>query len=50
MYTLAVQNAFPIQRVGVVTAAVQFFRNMGSTVGVAILGTIVNNRFHDQFA
>ncbi|MBF6612893.1 MAG: DHA2 family efflux MFS transporter permease subunit [Chloroflexi bacterium] len=49
MYTLVVQNAFPIQRVGVVTAAVQFFRNMGSTVGVAVLGTIVNNQFRDSF-
>ncbi len=49
LYTLAVQNAFPIQRVGVVTAAVQFFRNMGSTVGTAVLGTIVNNQFHDRF-
>jgi EmrB/QacA subfamily drug resistance transporter len=49
LYTLAVQNAFPIQRVGVVTAAVQFFRSIGSTVGVAILGTVVNNQFHSQF-
>jgi EmrB/QacA subfamily drug resistance transporter len=49
LYTLVVQNAFPIQRVGVVTAAVQFFRSMGSTVGVAVLGSIVNNQFHDRF-
>ena len=49
LYTLVVQNAFPIQRVGVVTAAVQFFRSIGSTVGVAVLGTVVNNRFHDKF-
>lgn len=49
LYTLVVQNSFPIERVGVVTAAVQFFRNMGSTVGVAVLGTIVNNQFHVQF-
>ncbi|MEO8288825.1 MAG: MDR family MFS transporter [Chloroflexota bacterium] len=49
LYTLAVQNAFPIQRVGVVTSAVQFFRSIGSTVGVAILGTVVNNQFHNNF-
>jgi EmrB/QacA subfamily drug resistance transporter len=49
LYTLVVQNAFPIARVGVVTAAVQFFRSIGSTVGVAILGTVVNNQFHSQF-
>jgi EmrB/QacA subfamily drug resistance transporter len=49
LYTLVVQNAFPIQRVGVVTAAVTFFRSIGSTVGVAILGTVVNNQFHTHF-
>jgi EmrB/QacA subfamily drug resistance transporter len=49
LYTLVVQNAFPIQRVGVVTATVQFFRSIGGTVGVAILGSIVNNQFHDRF-
>ncbi len=49
LYTLVVQNVFPIQRVGVVTAAVQFFRSIGSTVGVAILGTVVNNQFQSQF-
>jgi hypothetical protein len=49
LYTLVVQNAFPIQRVGVVTAAVQFFRSIGGTIGVAILGSVVNNQFHDRF-
>jgi EmrB/QacA subfamily drug resistance transporter len=48
LYTLVVQNSFPIQRVGVVTAAVTFFRSMGSTVGVALLGTVVNSQFHDN--
>jgi EmrB/QacA subfamily drug resistance transporter len=48
LYTLIVQNAFPIQRVGVVTAAVQFFRSIGSTVGVAVLGSVVNSQFHDK--
>ena len=49
LFTLAVQNAFPIQRVGVVTATLQFFRSVGSTVGVAILGTMVNNTTQAQF-
>lgn len=49
LYTLVVQNAFPIQRVGVVTSAVQFFRSIGATVGVAVLGSVVNNAFHDRF-
>ena len=49
LYTLVVQNAFPIQRMGVVTSATQFFRSIGGTVGVALLGTIVNNRFRDEY-
>ena len=48
LYTLIVQNDFPIQRVGVVTSSLQFFRSIGSTVGVAILGTVVNAQFHDR--
>lgn len=48
LYTLIVQNSFPIQRVGVVTAAMQFFRSIGSTIGVAILGTVVSNQYRDQ--
>ncbi|HMA37281.1 MAG TPA: MFS transporter, partial [Chloroflexia bacterium] len=49
LYTLVVQNAFPIQRLGVVTAATTFFRSIGGTVGLAVLGSIVNNRFQTQF-
>ena len=49
LYTLVIQNAFPMSRVGVVTAALQFFRSIGGTVGVAVLGGIVNSQFHDKF-
>jgi hypothetical protein len=49
LYTLVVQNAFPLQRVGVVTAALTFFRSIGGTVGTAILGTLVNAQFHERF-
>lgn len=49
LFTLVVQNAFPIQRVGVVTAAVTFFRSIGGTVGVAVLGSVVNSQFHSAF-
>ena len=48
MPTLIVQNAFPITRLGVVTSATTFFRSIGGTVGVAILGPVVNNRFQSQ--
>ncbi len=40
LFTLAVQNAVPPERIGVATAAVTFFRQMGMTVGIAIAGTM----------
>ncbi|MFN8590544.1 MAG: MDR family MFS transporter [Thermomicrobiales bacterium] len=43
-FTLAVQNAFPARDLGAVTAAVQFFRSIGSTVGVALMGTFLTSR------
>jgi MFS family permease len=48
LYNLVVQNAFPITRLGVVTSAVTFFRSIGGTVGIAVLGSIVNNRFQGE--
>src|SRR5690606_15770567 len=38
---LAVQNAFPIGRLGTVTSANMFFRQMGGTLGVAVFGAMV---------
>ncbi len=49
LYTLIVQNAFPPQRLGVVTSATTFFRSIGGTIGVAVFGTIVNNRFASEY-
>jgi MFS family permease len=43
LYGIAVQNAVPLNRLGVVTSAHQFFRQIGSTVGVAIFGTLLTN-------
>lgn len=40
-YTLVVQNAATRRDLGVATAATQFFRNVGSTVGIAVFGTIL---------
>jgi hypothetical protein len=42
LYGVAVQNAVPLNRIGVVTSANQFFRQIGSTVGVAIFGTLLS--------
>ncbi len=38
---LAVQNAVPVNRLGIATSSSQFFRQIGSTVGVAIFGTLL---------
>jgi EmrB/QacA subfamily drug resistance transporter len=38
---IAVQNSVPWNERGISTAAVQFFRNMGNTVGAALLGAVL---------
>jgi EmrB/QacA subfamily drug resistance transporter len=44
-FTVIVQNQYPSNRLGEVTAGLQFFRSIGSTVGLAVFGTILNNQF-----
>ena len=41
IYTLAVQNAVSPREVGAATSSSQFFRQIGSTIGVAVFGTIL---------
>ncbi len=41
---LAVQNVVAHEQLGAATAGVTFFRSMGGAFGVALLGTILNNR------
>jgi EmrB/QacA subfamily drug resistance transporter len=45
LFTIVVQNAFPFEMLGQVTASLQFFRSIGSTIGIALLGTVMANRF-----
>lgn len=40
LYTVAIQNAVPPRQLGVTTATVTFFRQLGSTVGVTVLGAV----------
>jgi len=42
---LAVQNDAPRNRLGVVTSAVTFLRTLGGTIGIAIIGAVVNTSF-----
>ena len=43
LFSLAVQNAAPPHQMGVATSASQFFRQIGSTVGVAVFGAVLSH-------
>jgi MFS family permease len=47
--TLAVQNAIPRSSLGVGTGAVTYLRATGQVLGVAIVGTVVNNSLSTEF-
>lgn len=49
LYTLAIQNAVDVRKVGQATSASQFFRQIGGTVGVAIMGTILASTLSTAF-
>ena len=49
VFTLAVQNAVPYSMLGVATSSTTFIRNLGGAVGLAVLGSIMNNRFLTDF-
>ncbi|MFV0451194.1 MAG: MDR family MFS transporter [Propioniciclava sp.] len=46
-YTLVIQNAVDRRDLGVATASSQFFRNAGSTVGIALFGSIMTSGLND---
>jgi EmrB/QacA subfamily drug resistance transporter len=41
VFNIAVQNGFPNRQLGIVTSSMQFFRNMGATVGTAVFGYVL---------
>jgi hypothetical protein len=45
VFTLAAQNAVKMSQLGVVTSLTQFSRSIGSTLGVAVFGSLLSNRF-----
>ncbi|HZR25702.1 MAG TPA: MDR family MFS transporter [Vicinamibacterales bacterium] len=49
VYTLAVQNVAPAERMGAATSSTIFFRSIGSTVGVAAFGSMMLTRYHHEF-
>ena len=49
LFTIVVQNAFPFKYLGTVTANLSFFRSIGGTLSVAVLGSVMTNRFQSSF-
>jgi EmrB/QacA subfamily drug resistance transporter len=44
VFTIVVQNAVPMRALGVATSNLTFFRQIGGSVGLALLGTVFGNR------
>jgi EmrB/QacA subfamily drug resistance transporter len=49
VFTLAAQNAVKMNQLGVVTSLTQFARSIGSTIGVALFGSLLANQFSPAF-
>ncbi len=47
--SLVVQNAVSYQYIGVASSSSQFFRQIGSVLGIAVFGAILANTYHSQF-
>jgi EmrB/QacA subfamily drug resistance transporter len=50
LFNIAIQNALPPGQLGIVTSSTQFFRQIGSTMGVALFGTFVTNRLNQSLS
>ncbi|MEP7214942.1 MAG: MDR family MFS transporter [Anaerolineaceae bacterium] len=48
--SLVVQNAVPYEYLGVASSSSQFFRQMGSVLGIAVFGAVLANVYHTEFA
>ena len=48
VFTLIVQNAVPVHRIGVASSSLTFFQQIGGTVGLTIAGTIFAGRLTDE--
>lgn len=48
LFTIAVQNSVPNNMLGVATSSVTFFRSIGGSVGLAVLGSVMTNRFSSE--
>jgi EmrB/QacA subfamily drug resistance transporter len=50
LYLNATQSAVAAQYLGVVSSQIQFWRNIGSTVGVALLGSVLGHELSQKIA
>jgi hypothetical protein len=48
VFTIIVQNAVPFQKLGVATSNLTFFRQVGGSVGLALLGTVLGQRLTEE--
>jgi len=48
LFVLTVQNAVDKKLLGVATSAVQLFRQIGGTVGVSVMGTVMNHSMNNH--
>ncbi|EHR61980.1 MDR family MFS transporter [Saccharomonospora cyanea] len=47
---LAVQNTVSLRDVGAASASITFFRSLGGTIGISVLGAVLANRVNDSVA
>jgi EmrB/QacA subfamily drug resistance transporter len=47
---VAIQNHLGTEQMGLATSSQQFFRNLGGTIGVAVLGVVLNASMRDRLA
>jgi EmrB/QacA subfamily drug resistance transporter len=48
VFTIIVQNAVPFAKLGVATSNLTFFRQVGGSVGLALLGTVLGQRLTEE--
>jgi EmrB/QacA subfamily drug resistance transporter len=48
VFTIIIQNAVPIRALGVATSNLTFFRQIGGSIGLALLGTVFGNRLTEE--
>ena len=47
-FTVVIQNAVPLNRLGVATSTLTFLRQIGASVGLAVAGTVFSTQFADR--